>query len=620
VTFNTVIQPSIIFNIAFEKAVLVLYKEMKRIVSIFILLFAPFVQKAQVAFNTVVSQQPVVVGESFQVQYIISETGKIGNFKALPFKYFRFISGPNQYNGSVNSINANIPVINFVFTLEAIKPGRFIIPGAMATVNGKPVQSDNVYVEVISKQEAKKRFERNGGVNADYFLRPGEDPYEKIRQNLFLKLVIDKTSCFAGEPVLAIFKLYSRLESNSDIVKNPGFYGFTVYDVVNLSDKQVNTEIVNGKLFDVHTIRKIQLYPLQAGNYTIDAMEVMNKVEFSRSTINKKTEQEIAEGILGYNNEEAKQENTEVFETSMHTEPVMIHVKPTPLQYKPTAFNGAVGNFAISALVVKGRGASNEENFFEISINGKGNFTQLNAPQIIWPGGIEGFEPIVIDSLDKLKLPLTGSKIFRYPFVCNNPGLYQLPIVNFSFFDPGTNSYKTVSTSATQVEISNERKKHTQKAERKESIADKNAKASKVAGGIVILLVIFVLTYWILRKDKSTPAVMQELKYQPSVDESLMPLDNVTNVSDKEFCTKLHQILWEYLGNRQSLEGSGLNKENLFSKLELEGVKDEIVTNLQRLLTECEMGMFTDAALEINKEKLLTEAKEVLEAIHNSVL
>ena len=94
--------------------------------------------------------------------------------------------------------------------------------------------------------------------------------------------MVDKRTCFIGEPVTATFKLYSRLESRSDIVKNPGFYGFTVQDMIGLEDNIVTTEIINGKKFDVHTVRKVQLYPLQAGSFTIDPMEIENKVRFSK--------------------------------------------------------------------------------------------------------------------------------------------------------------------------------------------------------------------------------------------------------------------------------------------------------------------------------------------------
>lgn len=591
---------------------------MKRKLTIFILLITPFLLRAQVVFNTVVPQQPVVAGESFQVQYIFREAEKIGNFKAPVFAHFRFVSGPNQYSGSVATANGLKPLRNYVYTLEAIRPGRFIIPGAMATVNGKAVKSNDVVLEVISKEKAAKLFDRNSGdPNSDYVLRPGEDPYEKIRQNLFLKLVVDRTNCFAGEPVLAIFKLYSRLESNSDIVKNPGFYGFTVFDRVNLADKQASTERVNGKVFDVHTIREVQLFPLQAGTFTIDAMEIKNKIEFSHSSINKKTEQQIVEGMQVNTNEDAENANTEVFETNMHTEPVAIRVMPVPVKNKPTAFNGAVGAFAISASAGKDQIAKNEEGVFEITISGNGNFTQLSAPSIDWPDGMEGFEPMVRDSLDKTKLPLAGSRTFRYAFICNQSGLYHLPAVNFSFFDPRNNNYKTVSTTTIPVEISNEEKKNTISVERKESIAGKNAVASRVAAGIVILLVILVLTYWILHKDKPAPAVKKVIAAPPTVDEILAPARNHIYISDKEFCTLLQQLIWKYLGDVLGLAGSSVNKEILFSRLKQEGVKDEVIAKLQKILSSCDMGMFTGASHGINKDNMVIETKEVLEEINS---
>jgi hypothetical protein len=144
--------------------------------------------------------------------------------------------------------------------------------------------------------------------------------------------------------VVATFKLYSRLESKSDIVKNPGYYGFAAYDMVNLADNEVRTELINGQSFDVHTVRQVQLYPFQAGTYTIDPMEVKNKGEFSRSAVNKKTEQEIIEGRTGPEGK-AKAANSEEYEMDLSTPPVTIHVKPLAEKNKPPGFNGAVGDF-----------------------------------------------------------------------------------------------------------------------------------------------------------------------------------------------------------------------------------------------------------------------------------
>ena len=212
-----------------------------------------------------------------------------------------------------------------------------------------------------------------------------------------------------------------------------------------------------------------------------------------------------------------------------------------------------------------------------------------------------------------------GSRIFRYSFIGNNPGLYQLPAVQFSFFDPLNNSYKTVSTIPAQVEISNEEKKSEVKTERNESISSKNARASRVAAGIVILLVIIVLTYWIFHKSKTPVVVKQEKNEESSVDIGLIFPEHSIDLPDKDFYTLLQQSVWKYLGNRLHLEGSAANKETLFKKLNQEGVEDKVVADLQKILTVCEIGMFTGAELDSNKEKMLAETKEILEEVNRSL-
>lgn len=576
--------------------------------------------QAQVSFKSIVPQLPVVAGESFQVQYIIEDGEKAINVRPPVFTNFRFVAGPSIYTGSVSTSDGIKPLKNSVYTLEAIRPGKFIIPGATTIVNGKLIRSNEAVVEVISKEEGARRFDKENSINSsDYFLRPGENVYEKIKQNLFIRIMVDKKNCYTGEPVLATFKLYSRLESKSDIVKNPGFYGFTVYDMMNLADKEVTTEKVNGKTFDVHTIRKVQLYPLQAGVFVIDAMQVKNKVEFSRSAVNKKTEQEIAEGVFGNNDNEIPAEGTEVFETDISTEPVTITVKPAPEKNKPETFAGATGRFEVKAALVSNTLAKNEQGFLEIVIDGKGNFIQITAPVVQWPSGMEGFDPTVKDELDKTKSPLTGRRIFRYPFVCASPGSYKILPLNFSFFNTDSNKYKTISTNTVEVSVSNEEKKNLVVAEHKTSIAEKSEQSARIAGGIVTALVLFVLAYWIfIRKEPVVPVPVKQETALPSAEDLIAPVNAVMKEEGSLFYSTLHTVLWEFAGRNFGLSGSEMNKQSLAVKMKEKGFDRSLTERLQHVLGQCEAGVFTTASLEEEKQTILNEAKEILKSISSS--
>ncbi|HEV7781586.1 MAG TPA: BatD family protein [Chitinophagaceae bacterium] len=590
---------------------------MKRMTAIAGFFLCCLFTQAQTGFKTIVPQQPVVAGESFQVQYILEDADKTIQVKPPVFSNFRFVTGPNIYMGSVVTADGTRPVRNAVYTLEAVRPGKFAIPGASITINGKTVRSNNAWVEVISRNEAIKRFNAENGINVSgYFLRPGEDPYQKIRENLFIKMLVDKRACYVGEPVLATFKLYSRLESKSDIVKNPGFYGFTVYDMVNLADKQVTTENVNGKAFDVHTIRKVQLYPLQAGEFTIDAMQVKNKVEFSRSVVNKKTEQEIVEGVLADTDEEKPAEDATEYETEFSTEPVTIRVKPVPEKNKPAVFNGAIGNFRISSQIVNTVLKKNEEGFFEITISGKGNFTQLNAPVVQWPAGVEGFEPAVKDTFDKTKTPLAGSRVFRYPFVCATAGTWELPAVSFSFFDTDSNSYKTVAAKAVKVITSNEEKAKIVAGEQKISIAEKSERAARTAGIVVVSLVLLILLYWIVKKKEPEKIIPVEPEPEiPSAASWLEPAYAAMTEEDNRFYRILHGCIWNFASSRFGLSGSEMSKQLLIVKMNDAGIAADITRQLSGVLEQCEAGMFTTASLEHDKQELVSLVKQLLDTI-----
>jgi hypothetical protein len=587
---------------------------MKLLTTIFAL-FLAFNLPAQVSFKTIVSKQTITAGESFQVQYTLSNAEKTGSFIAPAFTGFRLINGPHIYTGTEQGSNGETQLRNYVFALEAIKPGRFIIPGAAVTVNGKPVRSNAAVIEVIPASAARPT-ETGAG---DQTLLPGEDPYEKIRQNLFLKLMVDRRSCFVGEPVLATFKLFSRLQSKSDIVKNPGFYGFGVHDMINLDDRVKERERINGKDFEVHTIRKVQLYPLQPGRFIIDEMKIENRVVFSQSMINSKTEQQISEGILNREENEAVVPGTEVFETSFATEPVVIQVKPLPEKNKPPGFNGAAGDFTIRAAIEKNELDRNEQGFLTITVEGRGNFTQITPPVIQWPQELEGFEPTVKDFLDKRNVPLTGSRIFRYPFVSSAPGKWTIAAPGFCFFNTQTHSYKTITVDRLTVTITAKEFRKAESAsgetgEKKVSIEQANKRVSRTAFTLVAIAVVSALSYWAFkgRRKKYQEVIDPDIPL-PAVDFFFGSINKDETVADKDFFKAVQQAAWLFLSAHYQLSGSGMNKDSLAAALRLAGNDELLIEGLMDELNILETALFTGIELnESNRAERVEKMRSLL--------
>ncbi len=591
---------------------------MKRIVLIVMGVLCLMDLKSQVVFKSIVSRPLVSVGESFQIQYVLNDIQKDNEFTAPAFKGFRIVSGPHTYKGSSDEKDGLSILKNVVYTLVPVKPGRFIIPGAMARVNGRLIKSDDVIIDVITKREALERSAKKEQKEdpSDYFLRPGEDPYEKMRKNLFMKVLVDRTSSYVGQPVVATFKLYSRLESKSDIVKNPGFYGFSVQDIANLNDNITRAETISGKTFDVHTVRIVQLYPLQEGNFIIDPMEVTTKVEFSKSVVNKRPEQEIIEGVTETDPPTVKP-NTVIYENHISSEKITIHVKPYPAAKKPATFNGATGNFTIGASLEKNELAKNEEGALTITIKGKGNFIQLPAPVIQWPKDIEGFEPIIRDSLDKTRIPLNGSRTFRFPFIGSNGGDYSIPAVGFTFFDPDSNTYKTVTSEAVEIRISNNEKKERPKEQRTAAAREKKDHNTIWLYGSIFFVVLLIILVQ-LKKPKQKETVNEKIVEQNETDispaELLKPVQFSLVADDGMFYTLLQKSIWDYLGTQLKLSGTKINKVELYKVMAERNMKEQYHVMLD-VLEECEAAVFTKAEMMHDKQQLLDKARTILAQI-----
>lgn len=276
-------------------------------------------------------------------------------------------------------------------------------------------------------------------------LRPGEKAYDKIRKNIFIKVSTNKTSCYVGEPILAEYKLYSRLAAKSRIIKQPSLNGFTVYDMIDFVPLAESVETVQGKRFKVHTLRKTQLIPLQTGTLALDPIELENTVEFIKSKDLKPRKGNQLDDLLdGFLDEERAPAITQAGRTASN--PVSLTVNPLPDNDRPSHFTGAVGRFTISAIIDSPKLIAQNAAVLTIEISGKGNLALIDAPAIPWPTGFEIMDTRSSEELNKSVIPLEGTKRFEYSFIPEKEGDYSIPPVSFAYFDPSGKIYKTVSS------------------------------------------------------------------------------------------------------------------------------------------------------------------------------
>lgn len=591
---------------------------MRLLILISIFLLGQMPVSAQTTFEVLVSRGPFVAGQSFRVQYVMEQATMDDEFFPPDFGRLELITGPQINPATQNGTSGVKKLQNISYTLKANRAGRYILPGARARINGKMLSCNSVTIDVLSEAEAQRQSQGSSGLFGEFYLAPGEDPRKKIEGGIFMKVQVDRQHCFVGQPVEATFKLYSRLQSSSDIVKNPGFYGFAVQDVIGLKDQVVAKEMVNGRQYDVNIVRKVQLYPLQEGNYTIDPMEVINKISFWKGGSHQAKEPEVVEGI--FDEEEKKPDaNVVTVENTMRTQPVSITVRPLPERGQPVQFAGAVGRFTIASKVSQTRLAKNEPGILELAISGKGNLTQLTAPRLEWPSGIEGFEPVAVDSLQLNASPMQGTRTFRYRFVSSNPGNYTLPVFAFSFFDPDSNRYKTLSSAAGNVEVTKEEKAFPSAADQPVKKAEKPVNPATLYLAAIVLLVIAGVTYtWRSETRKAKKAAIPPPpppRVYLSAADALQPAVILQEAAERDFLQALRRSVLRFFQDRVPLSGSSLSKQELLRLMQAKGVEETVQQQLLQILEICEAGLYAPVDSGLDKNDLLHQTRQLLQQI-----
>lgn len=428
---------------------------------------------AQVKFSTICPDKRIGKNEYLQIQFLIENAPEVETIVPPLFKNFSIVSGPNQQSGMSIVNGKRDQYISIGFYLKPKSTGKYVIGPAIAKINGKEYYTSPVTVEVTnaSSNSAASGSGSNslspfGNMNFDfpseptihrfddYILKTGENVNDKVQKNLFIKLDVSKASCFTGEPIIASYKLYTRLRSESVVTNAPSFNGFSVSELELNNNNSVKVEKYNGRDYNVYTLRKVQLYPLQPGTITLDPVVADNKVTFIRSDYAGSQKGEMFYDMLqDFANSTSPQNSVVEEHVTLKSKPVQIIVKPLKQENKPEDFKGSVGNFRISASLEKKNITTDDPGNVKINIEGEGNIQLINSPKINWPEGIDDYEAKVTDDIDKFSVPMKGDKTFTYPFTVSKAGTYIIPAVSFSFFDPSSEKYKTLHSQPLTITV-----------------------------------------------------------------------------------------------------------------------------------------------------------------------
>jgi len=591
---------------------------------------------AQVHFTARASAKDIGKADYVEIQFVIENAKEIGDVQSPEFNDFTIVQGPNQSTGMsvVNGAMSQYRGISYV--LQPKRTGILTIKPATATIDGQQMRTSPVQI-TVHNQTSQGNSKTPGfsplpdpswpsaqpPVDMDEVVKPGENVDEKIRKNFFIKVDVSKSECFLGEPIVATYKLYARLRSDSRVTRHPSLNGFSVYDMIDPSDDRVSVEKINGKNFSVHIIRKTQLIPLQAGDITLDPVQLDNNIYFIKA--DPAAARSSGQGLGGLLDRlfEPELSGTPFSQhIVLESKPVTVHVKPLPETAKPADFNGAVGKYTITASLNSKEVDTGDAAILTVIVKGSGNLPVINAPTIDWPANMESYDVSSKENIDKAAAPLNGSKSYAYSFICTKPGRYTLPPVKLSYFDPAVKIYKTIESDSLNLMV-----KATLKKKNVKPIASPGQTVQTDWAKYVLWAAAFMLlaaaTFFIIRESKKDAKLkaekekrLAELEKAKLIGVEVDPLEESRRLMQAGdfsiFYASINRVVWKAVSDKLRLPASELNKLNIASGLRARGWSDEDIIELKNVLNECEMKLYTPEYNTSDMQRILSATENVL--------
>jgi hypothetical protein len=578
----------------------------------------------QVKFYTVVSETTVSHRQTFQVQYVVEGANSISQFKLPRFRDFETVDVFDHSSSVI--LSRGTYTYSMIVVLLATQKGQFTIPGATAVINGKPMRSNTARIQVMQTGLPGMSYINPDDIDTEEesVLHPGESITEKVQKNFFLRVEPSKTSCYVGEPLMVVYKAYSRLNANSQVVKRPSLTGFSVMEMVDAYDGKPEIEKLNGRLYYTNLIRKVQLFPLQEGTFTLDAAEIESVIHFVKT--NEPADRKEALKRM-FDRSAAPQIITPVnYRTILRTEPLKITVKPLPEANQPSDYAGAVGQFTLTVKVPSVPIRKGDLVKIQVAITGSGNISLLTPPDIDWPAGVDTAEPSVKENVNKYTFPLTGSKVFEYSFAAPDTGDYVIPAVRLPYYDPADKTYKTaISDSITMHVLPGLQHKDDLKS--KESVTSRQPSIPRQFYwfGLVALVIVGCIVFQVvlLGKNKRTEGRNPNTSAKTeATSEPAPPVDPLAAArlalqqqDPPAFFHEVQQALWAVVAEQYKVLPSQLNKHHIEALLANKEVPHATIQNFTSVLDECEWALYTPHHSTSSMEGLLGRAEEVIRAL-----
>lgn len=626
-------------------------------ISAFFLLFAAFSVQTAIAEDVNVTasfdRRAVRVGQ--EVHMTIRVSGGQGNIQAPRLPSIKnldaYYTGRASHLTFINGQSSSS--VEFSYSLVAREAGKYTVPPVEVLVNSNRFTTDATEIEVIDDGSGAGPSpfapSRTNPTNSQGGWAPPAQPpasnpaaqqmqqeappsYQPDDENIFIKAWTDKTSVYPNEQVLLTYSLYTSYDTRYEgFEEEPQVSGFWIEEFPMERDIRRETVRVNGKRYVKADVRKMALFPTAPADYTIQpgTMKASIRQEAQQSSV---FDEFFDDSFFSGGSFFARRENR-----ILKPPPIQVTVKPYPEEGKPASFQGATGNFRISASIDKNAVKQNEPVSLKLVIEGEGNIETLNKPATPELAGFKTYDADASTQLFKTGNVIGGRKTFEVVFIPLEAGVKKIPSLEFSFFNPIQARYITLKTNEFTINVapSTEKLKLPQSVSQQESLkkevkveeqdirtifekvpAENQGPLTSFFRPLVFadIFLTFLIAIGLMREQQekvfAKDVSLKRRSAARAAAEKRMRKLKFDPAASGEYFEDIEKIMTQYLADKFNISAYGATRYDLEARLEASlGPEDPLVKEIHELYLFCEEARFAKGEA---PEQMRTKALKTL--------
>ena len=594
--------------------------------------FSLFTSMAQTLTASAPSQ--VAVGEQFRLTYTIN-TQNVSEFRAgnIPDE-LEVLIGPNRSMQSsyqmINGHTSSSSSITYTYIVVATKNGSFTIPAAHAVVDGKSIASNTLTIKVAGS--ARNQASGMGGQqrqrNEETEMRDAGSHISG--SDLFIKVSANKKRVYEQEPILLTYKVYTLVTLTQLEGKMPDLKGFHTQEVDLPQQKSFKVETLNGRPYKTVTWSQYVMFPQLTGKLQIPSITFNGIVAQQNRNID--PFEAFFNGGSGY------------IEVKKQIQAPGIEIQVDPLPTRPANFSGGVGKFEISAQLDKTEVKANDPIKLHVVVSGIGNLKLIKQPVVEFPKDFDKYDAKITDKTRLTINGVEGSMIYDILAVPRHQGKYEIPPIEFTYFNTSTRQYETVRTEGFTLNVAKgaggsgvsdftgqedlqllgKDIRHIKTGDtRQHSLDDFFFGSTGYWIALAVLALIFISLFVIFRQRAIENANITKRRAGKANKVATKRLKKASKLMTAnkpgEFYDEVLRALWGYVGDKLNIPVEQLSHDNISQRLADRNVNEETIAQFMGALDECEFERYAPGDPKGNMNKVFDKAMTAIEKIESTM-